>query len=377
MEFDAWYEETFDWLKSQYSAPRVRCNRGIRKRRVDARPRRNPHESVSENAARAPDVIPLCNLEADLEDVLNESNRKRPPSPLPLADADAGDGILTGTGRVRRVRRRRDLPSAYMEVYPVNQQPAAQGVQEPHVESEATFTPTAVNDGTRCLARTWNNGCGGQCALPPDAGSEVCKRHVSEQQQSHGLVTGPIPPQKLQAFRRAHASRVARDARMPATEEGSAGPATDAASSNPSARDYDGAQDVEATAPNRCDTRTGEDTPGRADDDEIQLLSPERSPIVDPPPSLGLGDRVPGVPLAVHERMEELLRQQMIPRTTSDQRLRRGTTIRTRGTSYDVHPMLREAFNYGYTSPNFPDAPLARWMRQPGMFQLRRFPRGG
>ena len=121
MEFDSWYEETFDWLKSQYSAPRVRCNRGVRKRRVDARPRRNPHESVSENAARAPDVIPLCNLEADLEDVLNESNRKRPPSPLPLADADAGDGILTGTGRVRRVRRRRDLPSAYMEVYPVNQ----------------------------------------------------------------------------------------------------------------------------------------------------------------------------------------------------------------------------------------------------------------
>ena len=182
MEFDPWFDETYQWLKSKYSAPRVRCNRGVRRSRVDPRPRRHPQEREGQAADRAPGVIPLFDLEADLEEVIDEASRKRPPSPMPLADAGSGDGVVAGTGRTRRVRRRRDHPSAYIRVYP--QPPEAAPSREEEPENESVFTPTLVNDGTRCVARTWNGGIGGQCNRPPDAGPTVgvCRRHASEQQ---------------------------------------------------------------------------------------------------------------------------------------------------------------------------------------------------
>ena len=70
MEFDPWFDETYQWLKSKYSAPRVRCNRGVRRSRVDPRPRRHPQEREGQAPNCAPDVIPLFDLEADLEEVL-------------------------------------------------------------------------------------------------------------------------------------------------------------------------------------------------------------------------------------------------------------------------------------------------------------------
>ena len=121
---------------------------------------------------------------------------------------------------------------------------------------------------------------------------------------------------------------------------------------------------------------TGDLTTGREDHAEVRSASPD-APRENVRTESSLGDRVRGVPLEVHMRMEELFRQQLIPLTTFEQRSRRGTAVRTRGTTYDVMPSLQEAFDYGYTSPNFPDAPLSRWVRQPGRYQLRRYCKGG
>ena len=135
--------------------------------------------------------------------------------------------MLVGTGRVRRVRRRRDLPSAYIQVYgraaaqdPQPAPPAADADAQPappaaDADSPDMFTPSRVTDGTRCLARTWNQGRGGQCASAPENGSDaqVCCRHRLPAQQAHGLVTGAIPAPKLAAFQKA-----ARGARAPEIE---------------------------------------------------------------------------------------------------------------------------------------------------------------
>lgn len=147
-------------------------------------------------------------LGEDLEEVIDESvrSRKRPPSSFPLADAGPRDGVVAGTGRVRRVRRRRDLSTAYMQAYPRHPGPAppAPVPAAPSSLDAEHFTPTCITDGTRCLARVWNEGQGGQCACPPDNGSDVDvrRRHRAPAQQSRGLVTGPIPQGKLDAFRR-------------------------------------------------------------------------------------------------------------------------------------------------------------------------------
>eukprot|EP00971_Amphidinium_carterae_P240670 4777731-Amphidinium_carterae.1 len=59
-----------------------------------------------------------------------------------------------------------------------------------------------------CLARTWNEvgwvvlaGRGGQCTKrPSEAGSSLCATH--QKHAAHGLVTGPIPTEKLDEFLR-------------------------------------------------------------------------------------------------------------------------------------------------------------------------------
>mmetsp|Transcript_13858 Transcript_13858/g.37662 ORF Transcript_13858/g.37662 Transcript_13858/m.37662 type:complete len:706 (-) Transcript_13858:219-2336(-) len=66
------------------------------------------------------------------------------------------------------------------------------------------FTP-AVVDQTRCLARIWNYGQGGQCSRSRCAG-DFCFQHAKDEfWRSHGRVTGPVPPAKLRDFQKEQA----------------------------------------------------------------------------------------------------------------------------------------------------------------------------
>ena len=69
------------------------------------------------------------------------------------------------------------------------------------------FTPTPV-DASKCLARTWGDGCGAQCARKPEPGMDLCKAHAEKVGKSgwHGKVTGEIPEDKLKQFER-HAAK--------------------------------------------------------------------------------------------------------------------------------------------------------------------------
>ena len=62
------------------------------------------------------------------------------------------------------------------------------------------FTPQDI-DFTKCLAREWNVGRGGQCGKKPLPNSIVCGTHTDtrtgEAKVSHGFVNGPIPEKKL------------------------------------------------------------------------------------------------------------------------------------------------------------------------------------
>lgn len=59
------------------------------------------------------------------------------------------------------------------------------------------FTPEKINR-SRCLARTWNDGCGGQCTKTPAEGQSLCKGHLAK--AACGLVDSPIPLPKLHEF---------------------------------------------------------------------------------------------------------------------------------------------------------------------------------
>ena len=267
MQFDPWFADTFGWLKEEYAAPKIRCRRGRRPIRPSARPRRNPQEVSS---ASRPAFEPIEDaLAADLEDVIDEEtrrSRKRPPSPLPIADAGSTSGVLTGTGRVRRVRRRRDLPTAYMQVYSRETRPSAPPPPPADVEPHNIFTPVCVTDGSRCLARTWNAGRGGQCAAAPERDSEaqVCARHRLPAQQAHGLVTGAIPPVKLAAFRKSARGTAIAQVQNPSQPD------------PPSAGDGEDLQD-----------REGPRTPGNDAEDAIDEPSGGRNNVEHSTPSDG------------------------------------------------------------------------------------------
>ena len=62
------------------------------------------------------------------------------------------------------------------------------------------FTPSVV-DESKCLARRWAKGVGLQCTRFPLPGARVCGRHCKF--QTHGLVTGDVPPAKLRQFLKA------------------------------------------------------------------------------------------------------------------------------------------------------------------------------
>lgn len=62
------------------------------------------------------------------------------------------------------------------------------------------FTPTFI-DASKCLARTWNGGWGGQCDHPRGNTTGLCKMHLKD--LCHGCVDGPIPAKKLAEFQKA------------------------------------------------------------------------------------------------------------------------------------------------------------------------------
>jgi len=75
--------------------------------------------------------------------------------------------------------------------------------------------------------------------------------------------------------------------------------------------------------------------------------------------SVGLGEAAPGVPAGVHKAMEELLLKGCIPRTSLEQRLRRGPTP---GSGHGVPAGLREAFQHRYIHPNLPPPTGMKWV---------------
>ena len=74
------------------------------------------------------------------------------------------------------------------------------------------FTPSSV-DLSRCLARTWSGGRGGQRVNAPLLGEDLCKRHAAKfgQEGCHGKVTGGIPEKKLKEFEKEAEKATARE----------------------------------------------------------------------------------------------------------------------------------------------------------------------
>jgi hypothetical protein len=62
-----------------------------------------------------------------------------------------------------------------------------------------TFTPSRI-DPSRCMARIWADGRGGQCTKAKSAGGRFCK--VCARKLAHGAVDGPIPEKKLLEFKK-------------------------------------------------------------------------------------------------------------------------------------------------------------------------------
>ena len=63
------------------------------------------------------------------------------------------------------------------------------------------FTPKHV-DPAKCQARIWAGGIGGQCSHTPEDGRQFCRHHSKDKWKVHGVVTGPIPEEKLSEFQR-------------------------------------------------------------------------------------------------------------------------------------------------------------------------------
>lgn len=73
------------------------------------------------------------------------------------------------------------------------------------------FTPDVI-DRLKCMARTWNEGRGGQCSSDPvDDCAGLCSCHSRQAQTtglSHGRVNGPVPRTKLLAFGKASGVKI-------------------------------------------------------------------------------------------------------------------------------------------------------------------------
>jgi hypothetical protein len=60
------------------------------------------------------------------------------------------------------------------------------------------FTPERI-DSSKCIARTWSSGRGGQCSFKPRHGVDLCTK-CQNGLLSHGKVTGEIPSGKMKEF---------------------------------------------------------------------------------------------------------------------------------------------------------------------------------
>ena len=94
--------------------------------------------------------------------------------------------------------------------------------------------------------------------MPPEKDNdiEVCRRHRQPAQQAHGLVTGPIPPQKLLAFRRA--ARLSRSSDPPTMPPAPSNPEHTPPSGN----------DDELTPGEQCPRTPGNDAGENASDQD-------------------------------------------------------------------------------------------------------------
>ena len=124
--------------------------------------------------------------EAAFDQPEGESAFELPPHLLDDPDGDLGDDSMPCEKRARRRRTSLDWEEASAE----------------HVWQR--FTPTVILD-SRCYARLWGTGLGGQCKKAPVSGRLLCKDH--DKCSPHGLVTGAIPYRKLQEFLAAETSR--------------------------------------------------------------------------------------------------------------------------------------------------------------------------
>ncbi|CAK9088971.1 unnamed protein product [Durusdinium trenchii] len=83
------------------------------------------------------------------------------------------------------------------------------------------FTPKSI-DSTKCLARIWNDGFGGQCDADRPKDNKLCWRHqrlaVSKQGLIYGLADGPIPEHRLRQFQAAVVKGTSGGRKRPAPE---------------------------------------------------------------------------------------------------------------------------------------------------------------
>eukprot|EP00445_Apocalathium_hangoei_P078215 CAMPEP_0204173124 /NCGR_PEP_ID=MMETSP0361-20130328/44726_1 /ASSEMBLY_ACC=CAM_ASM_000343 /TAXON_ID=268821 /ORGANISM="Scrippsiella Hangoei, Strain SHTV-5" /LENGTH=262 /DNA_ID=CAMNT_0051131353 /DNA_START=53 /DNA_END=840 /DNA_ORIENTATION=- len=72
------------------------------------------------------------------------------------------------------------------------------------------FSPQTI-DLSRCMARVWADGVGGQCKSAVVSDDSLCAIHRKKQEGlaglAHGRLDGPVPENKLAEFRRAQAAR--------------------------------------------------------------------------------------------------------------------------------------------------------------------------
>ena len=119
----------------------------------------------------------------------------------PLSDGDSEDDEGGGAGG--RFRKGRGRAGRKALRSPRRLQVAGADVP---ADASKRFTPSVVDD-SRCLARTWGGGRGGQCSKRPLPGHELCAQHHAELSfknvgGTHGLVTGEVSRAKLLEFMR-------------------------------------------------------------------------------------------------------------------------------------------------------------------------------
>ena len=64
------------------------------------------------------------------------------------------------------------------------------------------FSPGPI-DMSKCKARVWNGGLGGQCKSQCVGGSDFCTTHGKQNESgrlTHGRIDGDIPERKFQEF---------------------------------------------------------------------------------------------------------------------------------------------------------------------------------